>query len=170
MALVIEESALPPEEKSEIIMILDQLKEDFQIGEITLDELGIIFQAMEHCPALTIGVTSQFEASYLDPSGLGHQEKIEASLALNRLAQGLSSKSISWEEASEVSTPISFTDEAGNKTIKEPGEATDDEIRQAVAIAKQAADNAGIPEEKVEIDISEEFKKTLEQAIGRSLW
>jgi hypothetical protein len=170
MALVIEESALPPEEKSEIILILDQLKEDFQVGDITLDELGLIFQAMENCPALTMGMTSQFEASYLEPSGLNDQEKIEASLALNRLAQGLSSGSISWEEASGITTPISVTDQEGHTTIKEPGEVTDDEIRQAIAIAKRAADDAGIAEEKIEIDISDEFLKTIKQAIGRSLW
>ena len=46
MTLVIEESALPDEEKSEIIDILDQLKKDFQSDDITLEELGLILQAI----------------------------------------------------------------------------------------------------------------------------
>ena len=34
---------------------------------------------------------------------------------------------------------------------------------------KNAADEAGISELKVEIDISDEFKKSVEEALGRSL-
>ena len=33
-----------------------------------------------------------------------------------------------------------------------------------------AADNAGIPGVKIEIDISDEFQKAIEEAIGRALW
>ncbi len=170
MALVIEESALPEQEKSEIIAILGQLKEDFQVGALTFEELGLILQTMENCPALAIGMMTQFEASYVEPSSLNDEEKIEANLILNRFAQGLAGGVISWEDTGEVSESIMTLDDDGNQTIKEPGEVTDDEIRQVLAAARQAADDAGIPEKMIEIDISDEFQKTIEAAIGRSLW
>ena len=170
MTLVIEESALPDEEKSEIIDILDQLKGDFQTDDITFEELGLILQAIPSCPALPIGMMIQFEASYVKPSNLGDEEKIEANLTLNRFAQGLSGGTISWEEAHGVSGPLTNSDAEGKQTLKEPGEITDDEIREVLAAAKQAADNAGIPIVKIEIDISDEFQKTIEESIGRALW
>jgi len=170
MALVIEESALPEEEKSEIIAILGQLKEDFQAGAITFEELGLILQAMENCPALAIGMMSQFEASYVVPSTLNNEEKIEANLILNRFAQGLAGGVISWEDTGRVSEAIMTLDDEGNQNIKEPDEVTDDEIRQLLAAAKQSADDAGIPDKKIEIDISDEFQKTIEEAIGRTVW
>jgi len=170
MALVIQESALPDEEKSEIIGILHQLKEDFQNDDITLEELGLILEAIPNCPALSIGMMIQFEASYVIPSTLSDEEKIEASLTLNRFAQGLSSGTISWEEAHEVSEPLTEINADGKQTLKEPDEITEDEIRQVLADAKQASDNAGIPGAKIEIDISDEFQKAIEDAIGRVLW
>ena len=170
MTLVIKESALPDEEKFEIIDILDQLKRDFQADDISYEELGLILQAIPSCPALTIGMMIQFEASYVTPSNLSNEEKIAANLTLNRFSQGLSSRSISWEEAHEVSEPLTDIDAEGKQTLKEPGEITDDEIRQVLAAAKQAADNAGIPGVKIEIDISDEFQKTIEEAIGRALY
>jgi hypothetical protein len=170
MILLIEETALPDEEKSEIIDILNQLKEDFQNDDITLEELGLILQAIPSCPALTIGMMIQFEASYVKLSNLSNEEMIEANLTLNRFAQGLSNGSITWEEAHEVSEPLTTINAEGKQTLKEPGEITDDEIRQVLAAAKQAADNTGIPGVKIEIDISDEFQKAVEEAIGRALW
>ena len=170
MALVIQESALPDDEQSEIIGILHQLKEDFQNDDITLEELGLILEAIPNCPALSIGMMTQFEASYVIPSTLSDEEKIEANLTLNRFAQGLSGGTISWEEAHEVSEPLTEIDAEGKQTLKEPGEITEDEIRQMLVAAKQASDTAGIPGAKIEIDISDEFQKAIEEAIGRALW
>ena len=169
MTIVIRESALPDEEKSEIIDILDQLKKDFQSDDITLEELGLILQAIPNCPALTIGMMIQLEASYVKPSNLSDEEKLEANLTLNRFSQGLSGGTISWEEAHEVSEPLTDIDAEGKQTLKEPGEITDEEIRQMLAAAKQAADTAGIPAVRIEIDISDEFQKAIEEAIGRAL-
>jgi hypothetical protein len=170
MTVLIEESALPDEDKSEIIDILDQLKEDFQSDDISLEELGLILEAIPGSPALPIGMVIQFEASYVKLSGLSDAEKTEANLTLNRFAQGLSGGTISWEEAHDVSGPLTDVDMDGKETLKEPGEITDDEIREVLAAAKQAADNAAIPEVKIEIDISDEFRKAIEEAIGRTLW
>jgi hypothetical protein len=169
MNIMIEHSDLPQEEKSEIIEILDQLKEGYQAGEITLEELGLIFESMGSCPALAIGVMTHFEASYVEPSSLSDGEKITAKLDLNRFAQGLSSGLIGWEEIGEVSAPIMASDEEGNQNLREPTEITDDEIREVLAAVKYAADDAGISRTIVEIDISDEFKKTIEEALERPL-
>lgn len=169
MSMMIEESDLPEVERSEIIEILNQVKEEYLAGDITTEELGYILEAMTSCPAIAMGIVIQFEASYVAISSLSDGEKNEATLALNRFAQGLTNGLVGWEEIEDIIAPISETDAEGKQTLKDPGSVTDDEIREALAAVKRAADNAGIAEELVEVDISESFRTTIEEALARPL-
>lgn len=169
MSMMIEESDLPEVERSEIIEILNQVKEEYLAGDITTEELGYILEAMTSCPAIAMGIVIQFEASYVAISSLSDGEKNEATLALNRFAQGLTNGLIGWEEIEDIIAPISETDAEGKQTLKDPGSVTDDEILEALAAVKRAADNAGIAEELVEVDISESFRTTIEEALARPL-
>lgn len=169
MSMMIEESDLPEVERSEIIEILNQVKEEYLAGDITTEELGHILEAMTSCPAIAMGIVIQFEASYVAISSLSDGEKNEATLALNRFAQGLTNGLIGWEEIEDIIAPISETDAEGKQTLKDPGSVTDDEILEALAAVKRAADNAGIAEELVEVDISESFRTTIEEALARPL-
>ncbi len=169
MSMMIEESDLPEVERTEIIEILNQVKEEYLAGDITIEELGHILEAMTSCPAIAMGIVIQFEASYVAISSLSDGEKNEATLALNRFAQGLTNGLIGWEEIEDIIAPISETDAEGKQTLKDPGSVTDGEIREALAAVKRAADNAGISEELVEVDISESFRTTIEEALARPL-
>ncbi len=139
------------------------------LSEISMAELGLIFEGMARCPALIIGLVTQFEQSYVVPSGLSSAEKLWADTHLNRLARGLSNGKIGWEIAETILAGISDVGEDGNHRLKAAGEVSDDEIREVLVAVKNAADEAGISEMKVEIDISDEFKKSVEEALGRSL-
>lgn len=169
MSMMIEESDLPEVERTEIIEILNQVKEEYLAGDITIEELGHILEAMTSCPAIAMGIVIQFEASYVAISSLSDGEKNEATLALNRFAQGLTNGLIGWEEIEDIIAPISETDAEGKQTLKDPGSVTDGEILEALAAVKRAADNAGIAEELVEVDISESFRTTIEEALARPL-
>ena len=68
-----------------------------------------------------------------------------------------------------ILTGISYIGEDGTHHLKAPSQVSDEEIREVLVEVKNAADAAGISEMKVEIDISDEFKKSVEQALGRSL-
>ncbi len=129
----------------------------------------MIFEKMARCPALTIGLVTQFEQSYVVPSGLSSAEKLMADTDLNRLARGLSSGEIGWEKVETILAGISEIGEDGNHHLKAPNEISDEEIREVLLAAKYAADEAGISQNKVEIDISDEFKKSVEEALGRSI-
>ena len=124
---------------------------------------------MGTCPALPIGLVVQFEQSYVVPSGLNEEAKKAARMHLNRLARGLADGSIDWSVAEEILAPISDRDAEGNLQLRSPAMVTDNEILEALVTAKEIADEAGISEELVEIDISDEFKKSVEEALGRSL-
>ena len=169
MNAVINNSGLPSQEKSQITEIIHQINQGYLAGEISTAELGLIFEGMAKCPALTIGLVTQFEQSYVVPSGLSSAEKLAADTHLNRLARGLSNGKIGWEIAETILAGISDVGEDGTHQLKAPADVSDREIREVLAAVKNAADEAGISEMKVDIDISDEFNKTVEQALGRSL-
>ena len=169
MNAVINSSDIPEQEKVEVTRIVTQLKEGYLAEEITLAELGQVLEAMGSCPALPIGLVVQFEQSYVVPSGLNAEEKKAAGLHLNRLARGLADGRIDWPVAEEILEPISDRDADGNLQLRSPELVTDNEIMAALVTAKEIADEAGISEEIVDIDISDEFKKSVEEALGRSL-
>ncbi len=169
MNAVINTSGIPSQEKSQVTEIIYQINQGYLSGEISTAELGLIFEGMAKCPALTIGLVTQFEQSYVAPSGLSSSEKLAADTDLNRLARGLSNGQISWEITETILAGISELGEDGKHHLKTSDEVSDEEIRAVLAAVKIAADEAGISENKVEIDISDEFKKSVEDALGRSL-
>ncbi|MGD8522410.1 MAG: hypothetical protein PVF56_14785 [Desulfobacterales bacterium] len=169
MSMMIEQSELPDEEKSEIVEILNQVKEEYLADDISLEELGKILEDMVNCPAIAMGIVVQFEGSYVESSNLSDGEKTDAKLALNRFAQGLTSGVIGWEEIEAIVAPVSETNAEGDLTLKDPARVTDDEIREVLTAVKIAADRESIPEQLLEIDISESFRQTIEQALARPL-
>jgi len=170
MHAVIESTDLPQQEKTEISEIIDQIKTGYLHGEISFAELGLILESMGRSPAIPIGLVIQFEESYVSPSGLTGDEKTEANLNLNRMARGIADDQIGWETAAEILEPISDTGEDGDQHLRPPAEVTDDDIRLVLAAVRDTADEAGISLEKIEIDISDEFKKSVEIALGRDIW
>ena len=170
MTAVISKSDLPMEEKAEISDILALVKENYIAGDIELQELGTIFEAMANCPALAVGMVVQFEASYVTPAALRDDEKADARLHLNRFAQGLNNDSIGWGQLDEVTEPILLVNGEQDRDLKPPNQCSPDEIRQVLANVKAAADQQNIPMYYVDIDISDEFLKTIEGALGRELF
>ena len=169
MNAVINKSGIPAEEKSQVTEIIYQINQDYQAGQITTAELGLIFESVAQSPALIIGLVAQFEHSYVMPSGLSSAEKLTAHTELNRLARGLSGDTIGWEHVEAILAGISLRGEDGTYHLKDPQEVSDEEIREVLLAVKLAADKAGISQNKVGVDISDEFRKSVEKALGRSL-
>ena len=169
MNALINGSDIPEEEKAEVTRIISQLKEDYLAQEISIAELGLVLEAIGTCPALPIGLVVQFEQSYVVPSGLSAEEKMAAGLHLNRLARGLADGRIDWSVTEEILDPISDPGADGNQKLRSPDLVSDTEILEVLVTAKEIADEAEISEEMIEIDISDEFLKSVEEALGRSL-
>ena len=170
MHALIETSDLPQQEKSEITEIIDQIKDGYLNGEISFAELGLILESMGRSPVIPIGLVIQFEESYVVGSGLTSDEKAAANLNLNRLARGISSDQIGWEIVDELLAPISDPGEDGNMHLRTPAQVSDDDIRQVLTVVLDTVDEAEISNEKIEVDISDEFKNSVEIALGREIW
>lgn len=169
MNAAINGSDIPAQEKAEVTRIIRQLKAGYLAEEITMAELGLVLEAIGSCPALPIGLVVQFEQSYVVPSGLDRDEKMAARLHLNRLARGLADGRIDWAVIEEILDPISDPGADGNQNLRSPDMVSDIEILEVLVTAKEIADEAEISEEMIAIDISDEFLKSVEEALGRSL-
>ena len=169
MNALINVSDIPEEEKADVTRIISQLKEDYLAQEISIAELGLVLEAIGTCPALPIGLVVQFEQSYVVPSGLSAEEKMAAGLHLNRLARGLADGRIDWSISEQLLAPISDPGEDGKHHLRSPDLVSDHEILEVLVTAKAFADEAEISEAMIEIDISDEFLKAVEGALGRSL-
>ena len=169
MNALINGSDIPEEEKAEVTRIISQLKEDYLAQGISIAELGLVLEAIGTCPALPIGLVVQFEQSYVVPSGLNADQKMAAGLHLNRLARGLADGRIDWSVSEQLLAPISDPGEDGKQHLRSPDLVSDHEILEVLVTAKNIADEAEISEAMIEIDISDEFLKAVEGALGRSL-
>ncbi|MBT8371581.1 MAG: hypothetical protein KJO34_11500 [Deltaproteobacteria bacterium] len=91
-------------------------------------------------------------------------------VCLSGRSRGLSDGSLDWEIVNGILAQISEPGEDGNHHLRGPADVSDNEIRQVLAAVKDAVDESGISKEKIEIDISDEFKKSVEETLGRSLF
>jgi len=169
MNALINNSDIPEQDKAEVTQIISRLKEGYLAEEITMAELGLVLEAIGSCPALPIGIVVQFEQSYVEPSGLNRDEKMAARLHLNRLARGLADGRIDWSVSEQILDPISDPGEDGRQNLRPPERVSDTEILEVLVTAREIADEAGISEEMIQIDISDEFLKSVEEALGRPL-
>lgn len=167
--MAIDEADLPEGEKQEMKVVIGQIADGVRSGDITMDEVKAVMEGLETSPAIYAGSVQFFDAQYVQPSGLSEEEKAAGSLALNRFAQGMIAGSLTWDDAGEVLGPIQTLDAAGNENLKPPSQVTDVEIRTVIETARAKADGAGVGPERVEVDVSEAFRESVERALGRPL-
>lgn len=165
----IDESELPEAEKPEIKAIIDQLRDEVKADRVTLEEVGKIFEGINESPILATGAALQFQGMYVTPSKLSDEEKAASAVTFDRLAQALTEQKIKWNDLEKVLEPIAYETADGKMEFQKPEAVSEDEIRQVISQAQQAADDAGMSAEPTKIDLSDEFLKYIEDKLGRPL-
>jgi hypothetical protein len=173
---VIEESEIADEEKAEVIAQVDRVVNAYKQGRISEQDLERLMQEFQSSPAFMMISAWGLEKAYLDPSGLSDEEKEAGRRSIQRAFRGLVEKKITQEQFarvmpqdnSDVRMDVAATTDGGKAVVKNserPGQAlTDEEVRKLLADLKKLADDAEIPDEPFEIDISDEVKKAVDQA------
>ncbi|MEZ6241905.1 MAG: hypothetical protein R3B57_02580 [Phycisphaerales bacterium] len=172
----VEKSDLPDEEKAQVTAQIDSLATEFKNGNLTVEQMGEIFKALMESPLVPAAIVYGARTEYLNPSGLSDEEKEAGELALSRLSYGVSTKEIPTKTVEAVFEPIKTASATGkgvhinNKdlrlNLKPPEECTDEELREVIANAAEAADAAGVPETPPAIDVSDEIQKAIDKAKG----
>jgi len=161
---VVKESGLPQDQKDAIVAEVKQLGEDFKAGKVSTDDMRRVGKALAESPLLPLAGVQAARQKYIEPSGMTPDEKAAAILSLQRFARGVYEKKLPREAIDGVVKPITTLKPDGSWELKE--DPTRQELDQFVANAKAKADEAGIPEEPFDLNIAEELKKAIRQALG----
>ncbi len=157
-------SYLPATEKQETMVHVNQLMDDFRDGNVTMGDLERVLNELERSPVFPVGATMWFEQAYVTPSAMPDEEKADARRTLDRFARGLYEEKIPLRASDDVLAPMMETTPDGDEQLKE--NPTIDDIRAALANMQQRADDANIPDESFEIDISDEVKNAIDRALA----
>lgn len=161
---VIEESAISAEEQAEMIAQIDRLTDGFKGGEVGYGAMAQIFTELAASPVMAVLAVVALETNYVLPSGLTGEEKAEAHITMERVARGLVEDLISEEDLDPVLDVVTKDPEAEEgRILKE--RLSDDELREFLARAKRLADDAGVPDEPLEVNLA----KALRDAVDRAL-
>ncbi len=174
---LIEDSDLPDEEKTQVIAQINELAAGFKSGDISFEEMGQIFEKLAESPLLPAAIVYEAHEEYfVEASDLSDEELEQSKVALARLAQGVFDESISPATLQDVFEPIESAGGAGRGVhidhpqfklhLKPPEDCTDEELRQVIANAVAAADEAGVPAQPPSIDVSDEIQKAIDSVTG----
>ena len=171
-------SAMPAEEQSEVMAVVDKFTAQFEAGDVSARQFGNVFKELAESPIIPAMIVMSVEADYITKSTLGDEEKATGSKDLSRFVRGVYDGSISQTKIDDVTEPIHAAMGASNKIavhsgnvnieLKRPEDVTPEELRQFLANAKAEADKAGVPDERFEIDWSDELQKVIDRATGRA--
>ena len=159
------ELKLPGDQEQRIFARIDEVTQEFKDEKITLEQVVLIFKEIAEGPLMPAGMSLLVERAYLDESDFEEQEKDAARIATRRFTHGTIRQIISEQQANSVLDTISSVNGEGERTFRHP--ITDEELRAFVAAAKQAADDAGVPEDVPEVNFADEFDKAIDDALGK---
>jgi hypothetical protein len=166
-------SEIPDAEKTEVIAQVDRVINDYKAGKINEEDLTRLMEEFQSSPAFLLISAWGLEKAYLEPSGLPEEEKTQGRRTIQRAFRGLCEKKITQEQFQAVAPQFEqgaqLDIEDDGPVVKnnpgQPDKLTDEQVQTMLADLKKLADDAGIPDEPFEIDIGDEVKKTVDQAL-----
>lgn len=174
----IEQSSLPDSEKQEVLAVVNSFTGEFEAGDVSVEDFFKVLEELGQSPVMPAMIVMGIEESYIADSELTDEEKADGSKQLSRFVRGVAEGTISQTKIDDVTEPIHAPMDATDKVaihtgninveLKNPKNVTADELRTFLANAKAEADAAEIPDEKVEIDWSDELQLAIDRALGRA--
>src|SRR5262245_40102612 len=86
---MVQDSQLPPDQKSSIIARVDKLTDDFKAGRVNGDQLARVVEELTKTPLLHLGFVYILDQKYIAPSSLSKEEKDAGRIELQRVARGV---------------------------------------------------------------------------------
>jgi hypothetical protein len=160
----IQAADLPEEEKDELGVEIDRVATAFGKGQLTLEQVGGIMEMIAESPLAGTIAVAVADSKYFSVSGLSDEEKEEGRHTLRRFARGVIDGKIPEAKRDEVLSHIGQQSDDGNWQMRE--RLSDEELREFLAAAKAEADAAMIEDQPPDVDLSEELKKIVDQALA----
>jgi hypothetical protein len=161
---MVNESDLPQQEKAEIEVQVDRVADAIRDGDMSLEQMGEIFEKLTQSPVLTTIIVSTADARYINKSGLTEDEKAEARATVHRFVRGALDHQIDEASVEEALEHIGDRQPDGGWRLKD--RVTDDELRAFLATAKAKADEVNISDEPELFDPSDEVKEIIDEVMN----
>jgi hypothetical protein len=161
---MVNESDLPPEEKQQIQVQVDRVADAVRSKDLSLPQMGEIFEKLVDSPLLTTIIVSTVDTKYIEPSGLGDEEKAAAMVTLDRFVRGVVDGAIDEQSTEAALKHVADKQPDGNWQMRNT--VTDVQLEAFLAEAKQQADEAEIPQDPPAFDPSDEVKRVIDDVMG----
>ncbi|MCC7388680.1 MAG: hypothetical protein IT431_07910 [Phycisphaerales bacterium] len=176
----IDEADVSAEDAAAMKLEVATLMQDFKDKKVSVEDLAHVVEEVAQSPVMTAASVMFVDKSYVQASALTVEEKAEGTTQISRFMRGLFSEQISKTKIDDVTSPIHYqasTDKQPpvqinannlNMQLKSPEDVTPEQLKEFLANCKTAADEAGIPPERYEVDMAREFSAAIDRALGRA--
>ena len=177
---IIDKAELAPADADAMKGEVASLMQDFRDEKVSFADLGKVLESVAESPVLAAASIMVVDKSYIGASELTAEEKAEGSTQLSRFVRGLFAGDISKTKIDDATEPLAYDPAAGGQPprarnaphrhhpLKHPDDVTTEELQAFLANCKEAADGAGIPPERYEVDMAAEFSAAIDRALGRA--
>lgn len=159
----IEASDLPAQEKDEIGVQVDRVADALRDGRLNQQQIEQFVHLLVESPLATSMAVAVIDGKYLDSSGLSDAEKEAGRRTLARFARGVLDNVI--PEARRDATLSHLAEKKSDGSWELRDRVSDDDLRAFFAAASAEADNANIAEQPPVIDLSDELRKIVDEAL-----
>lgn len=163
MVAMVEESELPAAEKDEVTKQIDRVVAAYKAGQIDQSDLERLMTRLDESPAMAYIVWAGVDQFYLDELELPVEEEARARKAFQRALYGMSTGKID-EEAVYDAMP---DDEAFDRGLSDSPEAAREIYRKSIAKLESLANDAGVPAEVPQVDVSDELAKLIDEMLAK---
>jgi hypothetical protein len=163
---MIDATDLPAQERREMKLEVQRVADAYREGRLSNEQAVRIMEELVDSPIFSLFVVSAIDNQYLKQSGLSEEEKAEGRQTLQRFVRGAVDDKIDQAMVDSVMEHVADKRPDGRWRLRD--KVSDEQLRAALAEAKRAADEAGIPEQPETVDASAEFKRIVDKAMGEN--
>jgi hypothetical protein len=163
MVALVDESELPAAEKDEVTQQIDRVVAAYKAGEIDQSDLERLMMRLDESPAMGYIAWAGVDQFYLDELELPADEEARAKTAFLRALHAMSTGKIDEEKIYDAMPD----DEAFDRALSDSPEAAREIYRKSIAKLQTLADEAGVPAEVPQVDVSGELAKLIDEMLAK---
>ncbi|MGV6815390.1 MAG: hypothetical protein ACWA5W_10355 [Phycisphaerales bacterium] len=181
---VLDDTDIEQGEKDEINAHITTLMTRFENKEVSIEDIGKVTVSIAQGPLLPAGIVAGSYEGYIADSELDDEAKADAKIQLARVAHGIYTETIEMDSLEDILEPLQAPVVSGGTgaihiqtddfqiNLKDPESVTVEDLTELIANARQAADEAEVPQTPPSIDLSDEVAIAIADALDEdlSLW
>ncbi|WP_164102492.1 hypothetical protein [Candidatus Laterigemmans baculatus] len=157
----VQQSSLPPEEKAEIVELLEQVVVDGESGQLENWQASGIMERLVRSPILEWGNLTAVEGMVEHSTELSEEERQHAQRQFSRLKRAVEQNEASAVDILDVLLPVLSEAERGERRKLER-DVDAAQLREVIHRAEMVADRGQIPDQDYEVQLSEIIRRELQ--------